>query len=115
MDNYNYPMGSDTSDAPWNQEDIPEKEIEVLVSVTLSKSVKVRVNDYKVNCGQDDEGHYFEDVDYSECNLHDAVMKQVILPQDAYMFTKTNTSAGSRAFKDLIDWHVDEIECILDK
>ena len=26
MDNYNYPAGSDTSDAPWNQADLPEKE-----------------------------------------------------------------------------------------
>lgn len=26
MDNYNYPMGSDTPDAPWNQEDGPSKE-----------------------------------------------------------------------------------------
>ena len=74
MDNYNYPAGSDTSDAPWNQADLPEKEIEVLVSVTLSKTVKVRVSDYKIaDCGKDEDGDYFESVDYSECDLQGGV------------------------------------------
>ena len=36
MNNYDYPLGSDTKDAPWNQEKLPEKEIEVTISVTLS-------------------------------------------------------------------------------
>ena len=27
MDNYNYPAGADTFDAPWNQADVPEKEL----------------------------------------------------------------------------------------
>ena len=48
MDNYNYPMGADTKDAPWNQVDNPEREIEVTVSVTLSKTVKIKVSDYEI-------------------------------------------------------------------
>ena len=48
MDNYNYPVGADTPDAPWNQVDNPEKEIEVTVSVTLSKTVRINVSDYEI-------------------------------------------------------------------
>ena len=46
MNNYDYPMGADTSSAPWNQKDNPEMEIEVTVSVTLSKSFTIKVKDY---------------------------------------------------------------------
>ena len=42
-DNYNYPLGADNPDAPWNQKENPEREIEVTVSVTLSKTIKVTV------------------------------------------------------------------------
>ena len=35
-----YPPGAEHDpNAPWNQEELPEREIEVTVSVTLSKSV----------------------------------------------------------------------------
>ena len=45
MNNYDYPMGADTSSAPWNQKDNPEMEIEVTVSVTLSKNFTIKVKD----------------------------------------------------------------------
>ena len=113
MDNYNYPAGSDTSDAPWNQADLPEKEIEVLVSVTLSKTVKVRVSDYKIaDCGKDEDGDYFEGVDYSECDLQGAVKDQIVLPQEAHIYIKSNTKEGSKAHLDLMGWNVDEMEVI---
>lgn len=105
MDNYNYPVGSDTSDAPWNQVDQPEMEIEVLVSVTLSKTVKVRVNDYKIT---DYEGN--GDADFSECDLKGAVESQIFLPQEAYEFV---TSSDIRP--DLEGWNVDDFECILEQ
>lgn len=115
MDNYNYPMGSDTSSAPWNQVDLPEKEIEVLVSVTLSKTVKVRVSDYKIaDCGKNEDGDYFEDIDYSECDLYGAVKDQIVLPQEAHIYIKSNTKEGSKAHLDLMGWNVDEMECIID-
>ena len=110
MDNYNYPAGSDTS---WNQADLPEKEIEVLVSVTLSKTVKVRVSDYKIaDCGKDEDGDYFESVDYSECDLQGAVKDQIVLPQEAHIYIKSNTKEGSKAHLDLMGWNVDEMEVI---
>ena len=95
MDNYNYPMGADTKDAPWNQVDNPEREIEVTVSVTLSKTVKIMVSDYEItDSGKDEDGEYFEDVDYSNCDLKGAVEKQIALPQNAYIYG--TAQAGQR-------------------
>lgn len=97
-DNYNYPVGADTPDAPWNQVDPPEKEIEVTVSVTLSKTIKVKVSDYEiVDSGKDEDGEYFEEVDYSNCDLKGVVENQYILPQDKCS-----------------DWDVDDFEVVLE-
>ncbi len=111
MDNYNYPMGADTKDAPWNQADNPEREIEVTVSVTLSKTVKIKVSDYEItDSGKDEDGEYFEDIDYSNCDLKGAVEEQVILPQSAHMYVKGN----SKVHEDLSNWCVDDLEVLLD-
>lgn len=84
MDNYNYPMGADNSDAPWNEKEIPKRKIEVTVSVTLSKTVEVEVDDYELKEeGVDEDGCFYEDIDYSQCNLKRAVEEQITLPQDA--------------------------------
>ena len=112
MDNYNYPMGADTKDAPWNQVDNPEREIEVTVSVTLSKTVKIKVSDYEItDSGKDEDGEYFEDVDYSNCDLKDAVEEQVILPQSAHMYVKSNP----KVHEDLSNWCVDDLEVNLEE
>ena len=112
MDNYNYPMGADTKDAPWNQADNPEREIEVTVSVTLSKTVKIKVSDYEItDSGKDEDGEYFEDIDYSNCNLKDAVEEQVILPQSAHMYVKSNP----KVHEDLSNWCVDDLEVNLEE
>lgn len=112
MDNYNYPMGADTKDAPWNQADNPEREIEVTVSVTLSKTVKVRVSDYKItDSGKDEDGKCFEDIDYSDCDLKGAVEEQIVLPQSAYMYVKNN----SKVHEDLSNWCVDDLEVNLEE
>lgn len=112
MDNYNYPCGTDEPNAPWNQADNPEREIEVTVSVTLSKTVKIKVSDYEINdSGKDEDGEYFEDIDYSNCNLKDAVEEQVILPQSAHMYVKGN----SKVQEDLSNWYVDDLEVNLEE
>ena len=111
MDNYNYPCGTDEPNAPWNQADNPEREIEVTVSVTLSKTVKIKVSDYEItDSGRDDDDEYFECVDYSNCDLKGAVEEQVILPQSAHMYVKGN----SKVQEDLSNWCVDDFEVILD-
>lgn len=111
MDNYNYPMGADTKDAPWNQVDNPEREIEVTVSVTLSKTVKIKVSDYEItDSGKDEDGEYFEDIDYSKCDLKRAVEEQITLPQDAYKYVKGEFNNDQH--NDLEGWDVDDFEVI---
>ena len=111
MDNYNYPMGADTPDAPWNQVDNPEREIEVTVSVTLSKTVKIKVSDYEItDSGKDEDGEYFEDIDCSNCDLKSAVEEQIVLPQTAHIYVESNPKVQ----KDLSNWCVDDFEVILD-
>ena len=111
MDNYNYPMGADTPDAPWNQVDNPEREIDVTVSVTLSKTVKIKVSDYEItDSGRDEDGEYFGDIDYSNCDLKSAVEEQIVLPQSAHMYIKSNP----KVHEDLSNWCVDDLEVILD-
>ena len=111
MDNYNYPMGADTKDAPWNQVDNPERKIEATVSVTLSKTVKIKVSDYEItDSGKDEDGEYFEDIDCSNCDLKSEVEEQIVLPQSAHMYVKSNP----KVHEDLSNWCVDDFEVILD-
>ena len=118
MDNYNYPVGADTKDAPWNQGDNPEMEIEVTVSVSLSKTVRIKVSDYEItDSGKDEDGNYFEDIDYSNCNLKGAVEEQVYLPQEAGKLIKDfaiGTAKAKSIAEDLSGWNVDELEVVIE-
>lgn len=98
MDNYNYPVGSDTPEAPWNKSENNEKEIEVTVSVTLSKTVKIRVTDYSSNYIKDEDGNPYEEVDFSECDIKGAVSRQISLPQE-----------------EVEGWNVDDFEVIMEE
>lgn len=112
MDNYNYPCGTDEPNAPWNQADNPEREIEVTVSVTLSKTLKIKVYDYEItDSGKDEDGEYFEDIDYSNCDLKGAVEEQIVLPQSAHMYVKSNPEVH----EDLSNWCVDDLEVNLEE
>ena len=112
MNNYDFPMGADTKDAPWNQVDNPEREIEVTVSVTLSKTVKIKVSDYEItDSGKDEDGEYFEDIDYSNCDLKGAVEGQIVLPQSAHTYAKSNP----KVHEDLSNWCVDDLEVNLEE
>ena len=112
MDNYNYPCGTDEPNAPWNQADNPEREIEVTVSVTLSKTVKIKVSDYEItDSGKDEDGEYFEDIDYSNCDLKGAVEEQIVLPQSAHTYVKSNP----KVHEDLSNWCVDDLEVNLEE
>ena len=53
MDNYNYPMGADTSDAPWNQKENEDVEVEVSITQTLTKNCTIETNDYYIEYGDD--------------------------------------------------------------
>ena len=68
-----YPAGAEFDPrAPWNEVELPPKEVEVTVSVTISKTMKVPVRDYTI----DEEGN----IDFSDCDLKKAVEENVRLP-----------------------------------
>lgn len=109
----NYPWGAaNDPNAPWNETDIPEEEVEVTVSVTLSKTVKIAVKDYYIDeeIDYDDEGkpHSYMTIDFSECDLKKAVEEQIILPQNAYRYV-VPTPEFVKAFS---GWNVDDFEVI---
>lgn len=97
MNNYDYPLGADTKGAPWNQEDPKPQEVEVTVSITLSKTVKIKVDDYTAEEDVDEDGGHYINYDFSECDLKSAVEEQVTLPNEEFS-----------------DWSVDDFEVILE-
>ena len=97
---------SEIERAPWNHSDNPEREIEVTISITLSKTLKIEVSDYTV----DSENN----IDYSDCNLREAVEKQIILPQEAYKYVNLYTLNKQEIIEDLSNWDVDDFEIIKD-
>jgi hypothetical protein len=66
----NYPpmTKSQWDSAPFNEKPIPEKEFEVCITQTLSKTVKVNTNKYLLDEGIDEDGHRYSDVDTSDTN-----------------------------------------------
>ena len=85
----NYPPGAaNDHNAPYNQRDPEPIEIEVTISMTLSKTVKIYVDDYT----QDGS-----DIDFSECNLSQAVDDQITLPNE-----------------EVEGWNVDDFEVVLE-
>lgn len=125
MDNYNYPMGADTANAPWNQSEPEKMEIEVTVSITLSKTVKVSVTDYEYFEGEKDEDDYIPpSYDFSNCDLEAAVKQQLYLPQEVgSILEKVQNFDNIKMVKttlkdvtsDMKDWIVDDMEIVLEE
>lgn len=110
-----YPPGAEFDpNAPYNEKELPEKEIEVTVSITLSKTVKIKVSDYTIYSIEADNGKCFDDIDYSDCDLKKAVKDQIILPQNAYNYITPKSNEEVQAISDLKKWNVDEMEVILE-
>lgn len=59
-DNYNYPPGADTPDAPWNEPIVPEREFDVTISMSLSRTVQCYTNKYIPEIDEED-GHLYVD------------------------------------------------------
>lgn len=100
FENGGYPLGTQYNPkAPWNQEYNEPKEIEVTVSVTISKTIKIEVEDYRKEEFIDEDGMPCVDYDFSDCDIRTAVKQQVHLPND------------SKEFK---DWTTDDFEVVLE-
>lgn len=93
----NLPQGSEyRKDAPWNQED-DIKEVEVYVTITYSKKVKVLVNK-----------------DYNKEDLDEATMNQTWLPVELLEFLKsvenTKRHLNKKTFEDELKWNIEEFK-----
>ena len=68
-----YPAGAEFDPrAPWNEVELPPKDVEVTISAIVSKTIKVPIRDYII----DEEGN----IDFSECDLKKAVEENIRLP-----------------------------------
>ena len=125
--NYDYPAGVDTPDAPWNQEPVPEKEFEVTISQTLSKTVTIKTDDYTRIVTHEAHNRIYEDyadtsyTDWKQAYENNNFKLQDLLEelkgyvQSDLAMTGSNTSKG-RHLKRLLaacdGWIEDDYEVI---
>lgn len=64
--NYNYPEGSDTPDAPWNDTKTPSREFSSCCVQTLSKITTVYTDDYI-------EGEVYKEAEYEDGQVHTTI------------------------------------------
>lgn len=95
--NGNYPAEADVPWAPWNESEIEYKDVEVTISLTISKTTKITVPDV-------------EKLDDSI--LKEAVKEQIVLPHEVeFIKAISNESAlDKRVIEDLSNWVVDDFE-----
>lgn len=111
--NYDYPVGADTPEAPWNIEDLPEKNFAITVSCSLSKDTEVVSNNY------DETGFYGAgslNEPYNEYTCSEKTIKQIIdFAKEAAQYFLANNDFKVRpkyTLKKIVDscegWTVDE-------
>ena len=75
-----YPPGAEFDPrAPWNEQEVPERQFDVCISQTLSKSTRVTTNDYVYEVDQDEDGVY-ETADTSDTNWEKAYKGEHLTP-----------------------------------
>lgn len=100
--NGNYPIGAQYDpSAPWNEPELKEKEIEVTISITLSKTTKIIVHTL------DDTNNL--DSDY----LKECVESLVCLPHEIKLISMLpDVIIPSKIIEDFDNWVVDDFEVI---
>ena len=79
-----YPTGTyNNPDAPWNEIAKKPQKVEVTVSITLSKTVEVEVDDYTTEEINED-GIYNTIYNFDNCDLEQAVRNQIDLPSKVF-------------------------------
>ena len=115
----NYPMMSQSEErnAPWNQDSLKPTKVSVCISITLSKTVEVMVDDYKVEKNIDEDGNLDIQYDFSDCDLKKAVEEQITLPHQAFeelygTVYLSEDRKSERVIEDLRGWTVDDFEVV---
>lgn len=132
-DNYNYPVGADGSDAPYNQSDPEPVEVDVCISQTLHKSTTISTTDYVAeeceDCERDDNGEFVTtggvSYDFSDSDLLNAYKNDSwTIPELLYElkdYIKQDLNKGcseskkawlERMMKACEGWELDEEEVI---
>jgi hypothetical protein len=93
------PAGADVPWAPWNEPEVEYKEVEVTISLTISKTTKITVPDIK---------------NLDSSILKEAVKEQIVLPHEVeFIKAISNESAlDKRVIEDLSNWIVDDFEVV---
>lgn len=75
-----YPPGAEFDpNAPWNEQEVPERQFGVCISQTLSKNTGVTTNDYVPEVDQDEDGVY-ESTDTSDTDWKEAYKNEHLTP-----------------------------------
>lgn len=120
-----YPPGAEFDpDAPYNQKELPEREFEVTISQTLSKTITIFTNDYNLEADCDEDGCY-EVCDTSDTNWKEAYEDNLHTPAQLIKILKLVLEENKKkgiVFKtegftnDLIEecenWCVDDYEVV---
>lgn len=99
------PAGADVSWAPWNQPTIENIEVEVTVSLTISKTLKIRI-----------PGMNGKPFPITDSELKDAVINQKWLPHEIANIGDVILSASEQKsiIEDLDNWVEDDFEVVLE-
>lgn len=79
-----YPTGTyNNPDAPWNEVTKKPQKVEVTVSITLSKTVEIEVDDYTTE--EINENSIYNTIyNFDNCDLEQAVRNQIDLPSRVF-------------------------------
>ena len=100
--------------------DNTDRYVEVSVTVTLRKLFCIPVNDYVIkSSGIDEDNHYWEDVDFNNCNLEKSFRSTHSLPNEVYDKIKDlkhniRKKTQLNAINDLSDWVEEDLEITIE-
>lgn len=104
--NGNYPAGADVPWAPWNQPSVEDIEVEVTVSLTISKTLKVRVPSINGKV-----------LPITDGELKEAVIHQRWLPHEIANIGDSilkDSTEQKYIIEDLSNWVEDDFEVVLE-
>lgn len=126
MNNNDYPEGADNSLAPWNQDEQNPIFVDVTVSETLSRTVKIPVTNYSGESEMDEDGFVVDNYDFSNTNFEDEYYSQfysieallekignvLFYLQHKYQFKISDVSLVQDLISSCSDWIENEREVI---